>query len=429
MIELVAENVKRLRAVAIRPTTNVVEIQGRNAQGKTSVLDALFWALAGARQAQDRPIRDGQTEARIRLDLAEIVVTRKFREQESGRVTTSLAVESADGARFKSPQRLLDDLLGSLSFDPLAFLRAQPREQFETLAAFVSDLDVAEFEGEQEHDYELRRVANREAKRARAAADAVIVPEDAPEAPVSLDELTSKLRDAEAANADRAEAGEVLARKRQQIESHRGTAKRERERIESLKAEALKVKAAMDDRLAWIEKAEAEVAATKLPERVDTAPILNAMSAAGDRNQAYEKRRRWRELSDEAAAQEKAAQVIDNRMNERKRAFEAAVASADMPVPGVSLDDGTVHLHGVPLAQASDAEQLRVSCGVAMRQNADLRVLRIRDGSLLDAESMDVLREMADANDYQVWIERVADAADGVGFFIEAGAVAEEPGA
>jgi len=48
----------------------------------------------------------------------------------------------------------------------------------------------------------------------------------------------------------------------------------------------------------------------------------------------------------------------------------------------------------------------------------------ILDGSLLDAENLALIADMAAAEDFQVWVERVDDASD-VGVVIEDGSVAE----
>ena len=131
IISLTAENIKKLVAVKIVPDSHVVEITGRNASGKSSVLDSIWWALAGAKSHQSRPIRRGQTKALIRLDLGDIIVTRKFRENKKGRVTTSLIVETTEGARFPSPQAMLDKLMETLAFDPLEFSRMDASRQYD----------------------------------------------------------------------------------------------------------------------------------------------------------------------------------------------------------------------------------------------------------------------------------------------------------
>ena len=78
IIRLAAENVKRLVAVEITPKGNVIEITGKNGAGKTSVLDSIWWALAGNRTHQAVPVRQGETEAVISLDLGDIKVRREF---------------------------------------------------------------------------------------------------------------------------------------------------------------------------------------------------------------------------------------------------------------------------------------------------------------------------------------------------------------
>lgn len=59
-----------------------------------------------------------------------------------------------------------------------------------------------------------------------------------------------------------------------------------------------------------------------------------------------------------------------------------------------------------------------------MAANPKLRVLRIRDGSLLDKKSLGLIAAMADDQDFQVWIEAV-DTTGKVGIFMEDGAVAK----
>ena len=93
-----------------------------------------------------------------------------------------------------------------------------------------------------------------------------------------------------------------------------------------------------------------------------------------------------------------------------------------MPVEGIEFGEDSVLLNGVPFEQASDAEQLRASVAIAMAANPKLRVIRIRDGSLLDDEAMQLLGTMATEADMQVWIERV-DSSGRIGFVLEDGHV------
>ncbi|MCK9994023.1 MAG: hypothetical protein Dbin4_02543, partial [Alphaproteobacteria bacterium] len=66
IINLQAENLKRLVAVNITPDGNIVEITGKNGAGKTSILDAIYWGLTGKDGIQSTPIRKGEDHAIIK---------------------------------------------------------------------------------------------------------------------------------------------------------------------------------------------------------------------------------------------------------------------------------------------------------------------------------------------------------------------------
>ena len=126
IIELQAENVKRLKAVDITPDGTLQIIGGKNAQGKSSVLDAIWLALGGGKATKETvlPIREGESKASVTLDLGDLVVARSWTLK-----GTTLKVTAKDGATYRSPQKMLDELVGRLSFDPLAFTRLSAREQ------------------------------------------------------------------------------------------------------------------------------------------------------------------------------------------------------------------------------------------------------------------------------------------------------------
>ena len=199
IIRLSAENVKRLVAVEIEPTGNLVEITGKNGAGKTSVLDSIWWALAGTRTHQDRPIRDGETEARIEVDMGELIVGRRFKETFDGRVTTMLTVEAVDEdgvlSKLSSPQKVIDELLGTLAFDPLEFRGLDTVEQYRRLTELCG-LDLDEMDRDQKLDYDRRTDLNRQAKERDAAAKQIKVPVDTPDEPVSVAGLTAELTEA-----------------------------------------------------------------------------------------------------------------------------------------------------------------------------------------------------------------------------------------
>ena len=132
--------------------------------------------------------------------------------------------------------------------------------------------------------------------------------------------------------------------------------------------------------------------------------------------------RRKRELMDEHRAASDRSDAMTAGMALRREKARAAIASANLGIDGLTVEDGRVMLGDHPFDQASDAERLLASCAIAGRGDAKLRVLRIRDGSLLDESSLRLAAEWAEKNDYQVWVERV-DTSGKVGIVIEDGKV------
>ena len=180
VLELQAENFKRLKAIRIRPDGALVQITGRNEEGKSSTLDALWTLLKGRAVAGPEPIRRGAERAvlagQLGEDRVQWEVVRTFQyTPDSKDITMSLQVTEveADGTRrriTKSPQAVLDGFLGALSFDPLAFARAKPAEQFDVLKRFVPGFDFERNTAQRKARFDERTDINRERDRARAAA-------------------------------------------------------------------------------------------------------------------------------------------------------------------------------------------------------------------------------------------------------------------
>lgn len=403
IVKLTSENIKRLRAVEITPAGELVEIAGKNGAGKTSILDSIFWAICGAKHIQAAPIRRGETSARIRLDLGELVVERRFLASGS----STLTVESAEGARFKSPQTMLDALVGALAFDPLAFLGMDPREQFDALRRIAPPaIDVDQLDGLNRKDFDRRTELNREAKQLRAQADGIAVPPDLPAEALDTAALMDRLTAASKENAE-------LERRRAGREKVASDAERQRERaaskrkiVEGLKADIAQLEREAAELDAAAAELDAKLAnAESLPEPVDADAIRRELEAAQAANALLDARARKVELIEQAQRIEDQAKDLTATMAAREQQKTDAIAAVTMPVEGLGFGDGVVTFNGVPFDQASSAEQLRVSVALAMAANPKLRVVRIKEGSLLDDQNVALIAAMARERDYQVWLE------------------------
>lgn len=415
ILQLQAENFKRLVAVEITPKGDVVQITGANAQGKTSVIDAIWAALGGASHIQAQPIRKGQNKARIKLDLGEIIVTRTFTEKGS-----TLTVENAEGMAYKSPQRMLDDLVGALAFDPLAFTRMKPKEQFDQLKGIAKvDLDLDTLDGQNRRDFEARTVINREHKALLAQLEGMPPEGPVPEA-TDLSILLEQQQTLTKAHGDARVS--LQARAAKQIQ------------LERLRREIEEIRAAFNAKKEAITALEADIANGTEADESDIQDLAEQIQAVNTEiqniqqtNEAAAEARRINQARQDLAARakdlEKQSEDLTEAMTARTKVKQEAIAKAQMPVPGLGFGEGVVLYNGVPFEQASSAEQLRVSVAIAIAANPKLRVIRIQDGSLLDDTSMNLLADMARENDMQVWIERVQSSGK-VGVVIEDGIVA-----
>jgi energy-coupling factor transporter ATP-binding protein EcfA2 len=426
ILSLQAENIKRLVAVEIRPDGALIQITGRNGAGKTSVLDSIWWALDGAKNIQVSPIRAGAKTAHVRLDLGEVIVTRKFRRQGDELFTTTLTVENADGARFGEPQKMLNSLIGALSFDPLAFTRLDPKNQLEALKGLVPGVDWKATETANEKDRAKRTEINREVASLRARADAINVPGDAPSA-IDTDALIAKLDDAAQHNAEIERRKSDHDRLRSSHAQLTTVIEQRRKRIGELHEEIGRLEAAIETETAGARGINERLNSLPQPANpIDTAEVRRQLQDAKAINVAAASAAEKKRLSEQALAEEVKSGHLTKAIKDRAEAVAAAIASAELPVQGLGFGDGYVTLNGLPFAQASDAEQLRTSIALAMAMNPKLKVLRIRDGSLLDENGLRLVAEMAELHDFQVWVERV-DTSGKIGVVIEDGSVRGAP--
>ena len=415
IVKLQAENFKRLVAVEITPAGDVVKITGKNGAGKSSILDAIWAALGGKDAAPGKPIRAGASKSEITLDLGELIVRRTFTEKSS-----TLFVTNAQGLKYSTPQAVLDALVGRLTFDPLDFMRMKPADQAEALQE-IAGLNFAQLELDRHSAYQERTTVNADVKRLTAQLSRYADLGDWTGEELSIAVLSDQLQ----------EELQVVARdgerrqKRDGLQNANSLKIEEIKRLEARKKEIeTEISAAHNDLKtteSMVFQLDKEIA--KMPDRQPTiddlrGKIKNAETHNAQVRDAHERDR----LRGELETVIKDANRLSEKIAELDYAKIRQISDAPLPIEGLGLDEKVVTYQGLPLAQASQAEQLRVSMAMAMAANPKLRIVRITDGSLLDSASMAAIAEMATAHDFQVWIE-VVDETGEIGFYIEDGQV------
>lgn len=415
IISLHAENIKRLKAVHIAPDGALVEITGKNAAGKSSVLDSIMYAIGGKDQICEKPLRNGQKKGHIVCDLGELVVTRNFTESGS-----TLTVTDKDGVKQTSPQSILDRLTGKLSFDPLAFSRMESREQAATLKKLVG-LDFTAIDTERQKAFERRTAFKRMLDEKNAQIKNLPHHQNVPAVEQSAADLVKEINvaigknrmiDAARAGIDQKESdGKAIATRLKAIAQDIEELCEQQAELENRQAKCIASVVQMKVDLGAMELGDVDAAQQKLAD-------ITAINAKIRDNAKRD------EIVEHAENIEAEVEHLTERIKEIDQQKTNALANAPFPVPGLSFDESGVLLNGLPFAQSSAAEQLKTSVAIGLAGNPTLRVMLIRDGSLLDSDSLKIVAEMAAEKDSQIWIEKVSDGSN-VGVVIEDGCVKE----
>jgi len=412
IIQLTAENVKRITALTITPEGSMVVIGGDHGAGKSSVLDAIMYALAGKKALPPRPLRDGAKNGKVvlKLDgdesrhLAPMTVARTFTPNGGG----TLEIRTEDGYAAPSPQTILDELCSRATFDPLGFTRLPPKQQAEQLRELVG-LDFAELDRQRKSLFDDRTGINRAAKQLKARLDSAPYHDGLPEKEVAVSDLVAELRRRQAVNEQNAEQRRTLAQGNCEIAS----ADRECRSVEQ-QMEALQKRLEAGREILAQKEANAKVQEATVASLQDL-PIDECQQQIGTAEEANRKVRenatRKQLASEHAAACGKAdglTEAIENIDADKDRQLQ----TAKWPVEGLGFGDTGVTFKGLPFEQINTAEQLRISVAMGFALNPGLKTLLIREGSLMTVERLKLLGEIAAEHDGQLFVERVGEGAE-----------------
>ena len=427
ILKLEAENFKKIKVIAVEPKGNVIKISGANASGKSSTLDAIQLVLVGARGGPTTPVRKGEERGMVKADLGEFVVTRQW--YEGGSSKGEMWIEAKDGRRYGTPQAVLDAVMGKISFDPLVFKDMDPKQQADEMRKLL-DLDepLTKLKAAYDADYDTRTEQTRNLTGLKAQRAALAYPEGLPKKKRDIDAMIEELAQASKTNSDldrqQRERDDIKAKQAEGAQRMQAKI----DRIAELQAEIAELQGEIKEDGNALARKELEIKKWKpLDPQVDAAALAEQISVARGVNEAIDRRDKADKFDEQITTTTEAVAKLNRAIDDNRQAARDLIAKAQYPIPGIGFSDDGVTFNDLPFAQASDAEKIKIAISMAMIGNPKLRVMRIKDGSLLDPASMKVVEEMADKHDYQVWLE-VVDVSGKVGVYLVDGEVAAVDG-
>lgn len=400
---LSVDRFKRLEAVRWRPGPSLNVIAGVNAAGKSSLIDAIASAFGGKASCPPEPTHDGADRAEVLCDLGDIVVRRVWTD---GGERSRVEVLSKDGTEYRRPQEVLDALVGRLTFDPLAFARMKPAEQA-ALLRDLAGLDTSDLDAQIEAARRERTEVGRVLRTMQGSLKLMPWHEGVEPEPARYD------------------VGELIERRDALLEAGR-------------RYKAVQV----DLETAWarVDRLEAELADAhrearrleKLRDELTCPDEAEYHATNGAVKQAIDLQRQARENAERAARQhecdatDRQHAALEDRILTLEERRKQRIAAARMPVAGLDVLGDAVQYRGVPLCQASQAETIRLGLEIGAALNPTLRVVLVRDGSLLDDAAMAALADWCERRGMQAFVERVGEDAGPTGIVIEDGRCVRE---
>ena len=397
---LEAENVKRIKAVALTPApTGLTLVGGNNNQGKTSVLDALAWALGGDRFRPDAAQRDGAiAPAHLKVTLSNgVVVERKGK-------NASLTVTDPTGRR--SGQQLLNAFVEPLALDLPRFMDASDKEKADILLRIIGigaelhtrDLEIKGL-------YDKRTFTGQLAAQKKHFAEELVSYPEAPDEPVSASDLIRQQQEILARNGENQRKRNQLDKLIDEKNQLNFTLRDLDEKIEDLKKEYEQTQAKFTD----LEKQifQARKSAAQLQDE-STAELEASIRDIEETN------RKVRANLEKSRAEDEAAQYASeyDRLTEsiqQKRADRMALLNgADLPLPGLSVEDGVLTYKGKHWRDMSGSDQLRVAAAIVRRLNPDCGFVLLDKLEQMDLTTLTEFGRWLEAEHLQAIATRVS---------------------
>lgn len=379
--ELEIENVKRVKAVTLTPTENgLTVIGGRNGQGKTSVLDAIAWALGGNKLKPSGSQRQGSAAPpSIHIELSNgLIVERKGK---------SSALHVIDPSGQKAGQQLLDSFIEKLALDLPKFMDASTKEKAETLLQIIGIGDqLGTLDREEKSLYNQRLEVGRIADRKKKHADELPWYPDAPAEPISAAELIQRQQAILAKNIENQRNRQMLER----LKEHKKNLSQKIDELELQKKALVNEFTEITDN---ITKAEAASVNWQDESTAELEQDIANIDAMNTKVRANAEKQRVQDEADELGGQ---YADLSSQIQEVQKKRLALLDTADMPLPELTVADGELSYKGQKWDCMSSSEQLQVATAIIRKLNPDCGFVLMDKLEQMDTETL---------RDFGKWLE------------------------
>ena len=413
-----AENVKRIKAVQFTPSEDgLTIIGGKNANGKTSVLDGIVYALGGEKNRPKNFNREGSAvPGKIRIELSNGIIVERSGKNASLKVT--------DPSGRKGGQKLLNEFIEPLALNLPKFMNASDKEKGETLLQIIGvGEELAELDKKENFIYSERTLVGRDADKKSKLAEALEYYPDAPEELVSASDLIKQQQEILARNGEN-------QRKRDRVKEITFEKHRIFDEAQRLENQIAELTARLEERKKAYEKtAEDEAIAMKDAAQLEdenTAEIEESIANIEEINRRVRANFTKANAVDEAEQLRNEYDKMTGELEAVRSQRKALLDSADLPLEGLSVSEGALVYKGQQWSDMSSAEQLIVATAIVRKLNPECGFVLMDKLEQMDTDTLAEFGEWLEAEGLQVIATRVSTG-DECSIIIEDGTIAEAP--
>lgn len=389
------ENTKRISILEYIPRENVIIVGGKNGHGKTSTLDSIMMALGGKKLLTEKPVKEGADQSVIEFGIDD-----KYRVRRTTLPNGDSRLELFDweGGVLSAGQTILNGLISERSINCQDFLRLEPKKQKQILSDLVG-LDLTAINAKEKKLEEERLFIGRDLKKQEALFSQLPFYSDAPNTLLEKGELETEFAEINNNNCKRFEAIENRKWLIEEGIRAENEIKGLKNRIHELEQKVVSLKNQIEETDAkLLSLSESDIDSIII--KIQTIDEANAKILANKKRE--EERQILIRLNKEHAGKE----IEIKELREYKQQL---LRDCKFPIEGLSFSEDGLLFNGIPFSEAASFEKILVSAAIGMSLDPKLRILLIRDGSLLDDEQLDRLSLLASKWNCQCWVEKVGN--------------------